>query len=329
MVNERNIIGRMTEKFPKIQKDMKIEDVSKFLNENILEFEMIDYLYVIDENQHLIGILSIKELFKGKEANLLVENIMEKKIITVSDNSELEQVVYIALSNGIKSVPVLNHEDQLIGIIAYNTILEIFNEEVRADIFNFGGIFHREGIDDTTINSGKWQLIRKRVTWLIVGIFGGILTASIVSIFENLLSVLLTLASFIPVLAYLSDAAGTQSETLVIRSMALNPAITFKKYIIKELIIASALAAICGIIITILTSLLWKNFLLGSIIGVSIFLSIIAAIFISTSLPFLFRIFKLDPAFASGPFATMVSDIATMVIYFGIATLFLNASGFL
>lgn len=172
-------------------------------------------------------------------------------------------------------------------------------------------------------------MIKTRLPWLIIGVLGGTVTASIVSSFENVLSILLALAAFAPVLAYISDAVGTQSETLTVRSIALDPKLSVKSYFLRELLVAVSLALACGFLITLVALIGWHNPLLGLIVGLSMFLSILAAVFISTSLPFLFKRLDLDPAIASGPFATMLGDVATMTIYFSVASLLLAYFGLL
>ncbi|MDH5438190.1 MAG: magnesium transporter [Candidatus Bathyarchaeota archaeon] len=172
-------------------------------------------------------------------------------------------------------------------------------------------------------------MIKTRLPWLMIGVLGGTITASIVSSFENVLSILLALAAFAPVLAYMSDAVGTQSETLTVRSIALDPKLSLKSYFLRELLVAVSLALACGFLIAAVAVIGWHNPLLGLIVGLSMFLSILAAVFISTSFPFLFKKLDLDPAIASGPLATMISDIASVVIYFDVASLFLAYFGLL
>ena len=160
-----------------------------------------------------------------------------------------------------------------------------------------------------------------------IGVGGGVVTASIVSSFESMLGMLITLAAFIPVLAYLSDAAGTQSETLAVRSIALDPELSLKSYFVREYKVAISLGLACGLFLSVIAMIGWKNNILGLIVGISMFLSIFSAITVSTSLPFLLQKIKLDPAIVAGPFATMVSDIITITIYFGVAYLSLSYFG--
>jgi magnesium transporter len=267
-------------------------------------------------------VISIKELHaSNKDAD--VEQIMKKKLVVARPLSHQETIVYLALSNKIKAIPVVDREKHLLGIVPYDTILEIFNEEVREDVFKFGGIFHKVGKEYTTIKSSAVTMIKTRLPWLVIGVLGGTITASVISSFEHVLNTLLALAAFAPVLAYLSDAVGTQSETLVVRSIALDPKLSLKSYFAREFAVALSLALTCAFLLSAIAFVGWRNSTLGLIVGVSMFLSIISAVLISTGFPFLFKKANLDPAVASGPFATMISDVATVTIYFTVASLLL------
>jgi len=320
--------SRIITAFPQAKIGEKIRDVKKMLADKAEIFDTIDYVYVTDEDNVIHGVISIKEIHSSrKDSN--VEDVMKKDLIVAHPLTHQERIVYLALSNKIKAIPVVDEKRHLLGIVPYDTILQIFNEEVRQDVFIFGGMFHKVGKEYATIKSSASVMIKSRLPWLIIGVLGGTITASIISGFEHVLSTLLALAAFAPVLAYISDAAGTQSETLAVRSMALDPKLSLKSYFLRELIVAIFLALGCGFLISVIALIGWQNSILGLIVGLSMFLSVIAAVFISTFFPFLFKKLGLDPAIASGPFATMISDIATIAIYFITASIFLAYFGLL
>lgn len=318
--------SRIITAFPRVKIGEKIKDLEKMLLIKADAFETIDYLYVVDDDNVLKGVVSIKELHaSGKDAN--VEEIMKKKLVVAHPLTHQERIVYLALSNKIKAIPVVDREKRLLGIVTYDAILQIFNEEVREDVFKFGGIFHKVGKEYTTIKSSALTMVKMRLPWLIIGVLGGTITALIISSFEHVLNALLALAAFAPVLAYLSDAVGTQSETLTVRSIALDPKLALKSYFVREFAVALSLALACGLLLSAIAFVGWQNSTLGLIVGLSMFLSIIAAVLISTGFPFLFKKANFDPAIASGPFATMISDVATVTIYFTVASILLTFFG--
>ncbi|MDI6644594.1 MAG: magnesium transporter [Methanobacteriaceae archaeon] len=298
-------------------------ELQSMFSQKAHSFNNINYVYVVDEHNILKGVISIKNILIS-DIKSKVDHLMECDVITVNPDTDPERVVYMALSNGIKNMPVVDEEKHFLGIISYDNIMKIFNHELESDIFTFGGIFHRIGDEYTTIKSSSWQMVKSRLPWLIIGILGGTVAASVISTFETLLSKLLVLAAFIPVMVYMSDAAGTQSEALIIRGIALDPNLSIRSYFIREFKVATAISLASGIFVFIISIVGWGNPILSCIIGLSMFLSIIAAVCIATLSPLLFNKIKLDPAVATGPLATIFSDIITLAIYFSVALFFFN-----
>jgi len=319
--------GRMITSIPCVNINSTIKDVEELLREKSKEFDTLDYIYVTNGENVLNGVISIKKILGTSNKDLKVNQLMDKNLITAKPLTPQERLVYLTLSHGIKAIPIVDSKKRLLGVVPHDIIFKIFNQEVQSDVFKFGGIFHRVGKEFATLRASTKLMIKSRLPWLILGVFGGVIAASVISSFEDLLSNFLVLAAFIPVLVYMSDAVGTQSETLIIRSIALDPKLSLRSYFLREFKVSAALAITCAVIISITAIIGWKNPVIGLIIGFSMFLSIIAAVFISTFFPLVFRKFGYDPAVATGPFATMVSDISTLAIYFTVATLFLDYTG--
>ncbi|MEM5843696.1 MAG: magnesium transporter [Candidatus Aenigmatarchaeota archaeon] len=314
----------MIKEVPVVSVDSSLEEVKKILTREAEKFEVLDYIYVVDKEKVLCGVFSIKELMKAKDKNLKAKDIMKKDLVFAHPRTHQERIVYLALSKGIKAVPVVDEKNHLLGVVPYDTILTIFNQEVREDIFKFGGLFHKVGKEYTTIKSPAKHMIKSRLPWLLVGIFGGIIAASIVTFFESVLSVFLALASFIPVMVYITDSIGTQSETLIVRSIALDPKFSVKSYMIRELKVTLALSSVCSLTLALIALIGWKNFLLSCIVGVALFVGMFAGVLVSSLLPLFFKKIGKDPAIATGPLATLLSDILTLAIYFLIAEAFMS-----
>lgn len=313
----------ITDQVPICSGETSMGKVKEYLEINSPQFKNIDYIYVLDEKNILKGVLSIKEVLSSS-SDLKVKNIMQTEPITAQKDTSQEEMVYLALSHGLKSIPITSQDNEFLGILAHDDILRIFNREIQKDIFNFGGVFHKVGEEYTSIRSSTGHMIRSRLPWLIVGVMGGILAASLIAQFEELLSSFIALASFIPVMVYMSDAAGTQSEALIIRSLALDPKLSFKSYLIREIKVAGVIAIISGALAGIMAMITRSNPMLGAIIFASMFFSIIASVVIATVAPLLFKKINFDPAVATGPLATIVSDITTLAIYLGVALLLLG-----
>jgi magnesium transporter len=287
------------------------------------DLEIIDYIYIIDNTGILKGVVSIRELLQS-DADIQIDKMIKRKPITVNYFTDQERIIYLVLDHELKAIPVVNNENHLVGVVPYRAIINIFHNEFREDILKSGGIHHHiKEIEDITTPAKR--LIKARLPSLIIGLVGGLLAAYVVRGFEDILSSYLTLAAFIPVIVYLSDAVGTQSQTLIVRMIALEPNFSFRNYMSREIKIGSILGITLGVILFTVIFIAWLSINIGVIIGISIFLSMLFQAFVSTSLSILLTKFRIDPAISSGPITTIMSDITTLVIYFSIATLFLRS----
>lgn len=287
------------------------------------DLEVVDYIYIIDNTGILKGVVSIRELLQS-DADIQIDKMIKRKPITVNYFTDQERIIYLVLDHELKAIPVVNNENHLVGVVPYRAIINIFHNEFREDILKSGGIHHHiKEIEDITTPAKR--LIKARLPSLIIGLFGGLLAAYVVRGFEDILSSYLTLAAFIPVIVYLSDAVGTQSQTLIVRMIALEPNFSFRNYMSREIMIGSILGITLGVILFIVVFIGWLSITIGVIIGISIFFSMLFQAFVSTSLSILLTKFRIDPAISSGPLTTIMSDITTLVIYFSIATLFLRS----
>jgi magnesium transporter len=212
---------RITSKFLSAEEEDSIGSIKKSLLTRAKEFDTIDYIYVVNRSKVLRGVISVKEALQAFDETR-VSSIMKRDVVYVDEHADQERVVYLVLENNLKVLPVVDKENRLLGVIPYDTILAIFHHEFREDILKTGGIHHEiHEIEELTTPASK--LVRARLPSLVLGLIGGLIAAYIVSGFEYVLSSYLALAAFIPVMVYLSDAIGTQSQTLTVRMIALNP----------------------------------------------------------------------------------------------------------
>jgi len=316
----------MVTEVPVFSADDTIGKIKEVLVDKSSQFNSLDYIYLTDKINTLVGVISIKDILVTVDKSVKASEIMVRDLVTADVTTDQGRLVYLALSHGLKSIPVVNEEGGFMGVVPYDTILQIFNLEVQSDVFNFGGIFHRVGDEYISIHSSAIHMIRSRLPWLIIGVIGGTLAASLIAQFEELLASFIALASFIPVMVYMSDAAGAQTEALIIRSMALDTHLDVRKYLTREILVATVLALASGAFAALLAYLTRQNLILGVIIFLALFFSIIASVTINTLAPLILRKFNYDPALATGPLATIFSDIATLAIYLAVAIILLGWS---
>jgi magnesium transporter len=318
-------VTRITTRFLPVGEEETAGEIKKLVTERAREFEVIDYVYVVDGSRFLHGVASFKDILQSRD-DVPVKKIMKRKPVTVDMHADQERIIYLVLKNRLKSIPVVDSENRLSGVVPYDAILDIFHHEFREDILRSGGIHHHiKEIED--IATPVSRLVRARLPSLALGLIGGLLAAFIVSGFEGMLSSYFVLASFIPVMIYLSDAIGTQSQTLIVRMIALEPGFSVKRYLAREVQVGGILGVIFASLLFAAASLGWGPLQAGAIIGLSILVSIVFQSLISVYLSVSLVKFNVDPAVASGPLTTIISDITTLALYFGIASLLLRFFG--
>ncbi len=318
----REIAGaKITERYLSVSGDELIGHVKATIAERAGQLEVVDYIYVVNGQNRLQGVASLKEILQSSDESRI--SIIMRKPVALDFHADQERLVYLVLKHNLKAVPVVDPSNHLKGVVPYKTILEVFHHEFREDILRSGGIHHHiKEIEEITTPASK--LVRARLPSLILGLIGGLFAAYIVTSFEQVLGSYLALAAFIPVVVYISDAVGTQSQTLVVRMIALEPEFSVRKYLTRELKIGGVIGIIFAISLFVAGFLGWSSLHIGFVIGSSIFLSVIFQAFIATYLSALLAKRKIDPALASGPLTTIISDITSLALYFAIASALLG-----
>jgi magnesium transporter len=320
--NLGKIKGQFTKEILTVNPENNVGYIKEILTKKAKQFEIIGYVYVVDHTQKLVGVISLKEILQENN-EILAEKLMIKNVISIREYDPQENVVHLAIKHGFWSIPVVDKEKHLLGVIPHKTILSIFHHKVREDVLRSGGIHHKIK-EIESLETPVSRLVRARLPSLFIGLIGGLVAAAIISNFESFLNEYIVLASFIPVIVYLSDAIGTQSQTLIIRMIALEPNFSLRRYLFREIKIGSFLGFIFAISLFAAVFFGWGKLDLGIVIGSSIFLSMIFQAFFSTYISIIFEKFGIDPATATGPIATIISDITTVVAYFSIAVSLLN-----
>ncbi len=310
----------MVSKVPVIHPGATIAGVERLLLEKTKKLETINYIYVVDREDKLLGVLSVKEVFRAPKETP-VEKIMTTKLITARPHTDQERIALLAIEHSIKEVPVVDHEDRFLGVVPDDVILNVLHQENIEDVLRFAGIH-----DPTkeTIKADAATLIRKRLPWLLVGLLGGLIAVWVVNFFEQTLEVQIILASFIPAIVYMADAVGTQTQTIFIRTLAIDRHLKILSYLGREIKVGLGISVFMSVLMGILAYLFWEPNVIALILGFSFLATIMVAIGVAVFLPWFFTKLKIDPAIASGPFATIIRDILSLFIYFWIATFILE-----
>ncbi|WP_188455655.1 magnesium transporter [Virgibacillus oceani] len=310
----------MTTEFVALYKTFTVKQAMQHLKTEAPDAETIYYLYVIDEDKRLVGVLSLRDLIIAAE-HTLIEEVMGEKIVSVSVALDQEEVAQMMRDYDFLAVPVVDFQDHLLGIITVDDILDVMEEEADDDYSKFAAVSDVGRPDENAFISAK-----KRLPWLIILLFLGMLTASLIGRFEKTLDQVAVLAIFIPLIAGMAGNTGTQALAVAVRGLATGDygKQGKAKLILREAGTGLITGTVCGIVITVVIYL-WKGeIFLGLLVGLSIMATLIVATLAGSLVPIIMDRLKIDPAVASGPFITTINDIISILIYFGMATAFMN-----
>jgi len=312
----------LTKKVPIVLQSLNIGAIESLLLKDIQKLENINYVYVVDEKAILKGVLSIKELFRISK-NMPIFRVMKTNLITVSPGTHRERIAILAIQHNLKNIPVVDKTGLFLGVVPSDVILNALHQESIEDALRGSGILKHDSARDF-ITAPASEHFKKRLPWLIFGLLGSFLAAIVIGFFEETLSKMIILASFIPSVVYIADAVGSQTQTIFIRSFSIDKKMALKSYVRREIFVGLLLAVSLSVASTLLTYFLWNEPLIALIIGISFFLTILISAGFGILLPWIFYKLKFDPAITSGPFSTVISDILSVLIYFGVAFLVLS-----
>ena len=308
----------MVQEVPIAYSDQTIGDVEEMLFKKSSNVLTINYIHVIDFKGHLVGIFSIREIFRfNKETP--VSKVCHKKIISAFPETDKEQVVMLALKNNLKSIPVVNENNIFLGVIPNDTIMKTLYEEMTEDIMHISGISQEASYGDTEKSLPIIRTLKRRLPWLVIGMMGGILAAGIVGMFEEILSSYIILAAFIPLIVYMSGASCSQMQAFIIRDLAFNPKLKFLQYLFKQSGITILIGLLTSIILYFVSLGLYGQPMISFVLSLALLFAIASSLLTGIIIPFIFSRLKLDPADASGPIGVIIQDIISVFVYLLVA----------
>ncbi|MBT2639240.1 magnesium transporter [Bacillus sp. ISL-45] len=310
----------MTTEFIAISANQTVRSAMYILKKEAPQAETIYYIFVVDEEKRLAGVVSLRDLIVADDETMIVE-IMNDRVVSVSVGEDQEEVARMMRDYNFLALPVVDFQNHLLGIITVDDIIDVMEEEASDDYSKLAGIADLDTVDQNPLSAAK-----KRLPWLIILLFLGMFTASLIGRFEDTLDKVAILAVFIPLIAGMAGNTGTQALAVAVRGIATGDLEKESKWsiILREAGTGLITGAVCGILVTFIVYF-WKGELfLGALVGISIFITLIISTLAGTLVPLLMHRLKIDPAVASGPFITTINDIISILIYFGIATAFMS-----
>lgn len=282
--------------------------------------ETISYLYVVDHDRKLVGVVSYRDLLLA-DINDVIHDIMYKRVIYVSEDTDQEEVAQLIERYDFLAIPVVNKDHVLMGIVTVDDIIDVVIQEANEDIEKLSA-----SGKDIDFDTKSYVAAYRRLPWLVLLLFIGLVSGSIISMYENALQKVVALAFFMPMITGMTGNTGTQSLAIVVRGLVSND-INKKvvtRLIFRELNVGLIIGLICGLLIAVI-ALFWQgSIVLGLVVGCSLVLTLIVGTLAGTVIPIILYKLNIDPAIASGPLITTLNDIFSLVIYFGLASMFLN-----
>ena len=294
------------------------------------EQEMVFYLYVVDDRQHLVGVISLRDLITSKPNKKLSE-MMITHVHSVQPFTDQEEVAQIVSRYNILAVPVVDDGNKLMGIITVDDVIDVIREEATEDFLQMAGA----GRDRDILMKSAFSNAKTRFPWLFASWIGGMLVASIITTYEETLGQVLALMAFLPIIIGMAGNVGTQTATIVVRGIATGrvaPSAALQ-LVFKELKVGLMLGGIYGVLlggagyvlgmigymdVGVITAVE-----LGITVGIGIILAMATAAFVGALVPVVLHRINLDPAVATGPFVTTSVDILGVVVYFIVAGFFI------
>ncbi len=324
--------GRMSPRFARLRPEMTADEALAYLRYQASQVETIYYAYALDPEQHLEGVISLRDLFSSDRSKT-VHDLMRKRFVFATEEMDQEAVAKLFSQHRLLAIPVLDGNRLMKGIVTVDDIVAIVEEEASEDIQKVGGM---EALDGPYLEVTFWNMVKKRAGWLAVLFLGEMLTATAMGYFEDEIAKAVVLALFLPLIISSGGNSGSQATTLIIRAMAIGEVRLrdWWRVIKRELLVGAALGLVLAVI-GMARILVWQairgtygvHYLLialtiaCSLIGVVLFGSIAGSM-----LPFILRRVGLDPASASAPFVATLVDVTGLIIYFSVASAILRGT---
>tara|TARA_B110000046_G_scaffold173759_1_gene196675 strand:+ start:25152 stop:26510 length:1359 start_codon:yes stop_codon:yes gene_type:complete len=309
--------GLMAKELIKVRINWTLIQCLREMRKQAEDIEDVYTIYVVDNENKLIGTLSLKQLLLAP-SGATVKDLYFDEVRSAKAYEEAEEIASIMEKYDLVVLPVVDELNRLIGRITIDDIVDVIKEEAEKDYQMASGI--SESVDST---DSVRVLTRARLPWLLVGLLGGIFGALVINQYEDTLQIYPEMALFIPLIAAMGGNVGVQSSAIIVQGLA-NNSLGFDNLfqrLGKELLVALVNGLVCSVLILVYTMIYKDNNALAGTVSVALVLVIAFAGLFGTFVPLMLDKYKIDPALATGPFITTMNDIVGLFIYFGIGHL--------
>lgn len=310
----------MTTEFFSLPEDATAQEAIRRL-QHATDAEMVFYIYVTDKDEHLVGVLSLRQLLTVPPMTPL-KHIMTRDVMSVSVDLDQEEVARQVARYNLLAIPVVEKDGTLVGIITVDDVVDVIREEATEDMLKMAGAV--EG--DAHLKSSSFEAARSRLPWLFTNLVGSLVSGWILWLFRLTLQEVVAIVSFLPVIAAMGGNVGLQSSTLIIRGLATGRIELSDVWSVffREVRIGLMLGIACGLILTGVGWLWHGQVFLGMVVGASVMIAFLVSTSMATIMPIVLKRVGVDPAVAAGPFVTTANDITGITIYLALATALLE-----
>jgi magnesium transporter len=321
--HENSAGGIMTAEFVHLKKNMNVAQAIDYIRKNSTDKESIYTCYVTDNSRILEGVVTVKTLLLSSD-DALVGDIMDMDIISAYTSDDEEEVAALIGKYDLLSVPVVDHENRLVGIVTVDDAVDVITTEATEDFEKMGALIPSE---KPYLRTNIMTLAKNRLPWLLVLMVSAMFTGAILGRFEAAMAAVPLLITFIPMLTDTGGNSGSQTSSIIIRGMAINEIKPddFLTVILKEFGVSILVGAVLGLINMLRIFLFYPDsFKIGIVVSISIFVTVVTAKLIGAILPMVAKRLKLDPALMASPLLTTIVDAISLIMYFLIAQLILG-----
>ena len=327
---EAETAGRiMTTEYVRLSREMTVAEAMSKIKISAKDKETIYTLYITDEVRTLEGVISLRELLVA-ESDEKIEDLMQKKVIKVSIDTDQEEVARLLQELDLLAIPVVDKEKRLVGIITVDDAMDILEDEATEDMFDSAGIAdiknQESNRSEILVFGSLWQIWKMRLPFLIFTLIGGIFAGMVIDGFEETLESVAIVAVFIPIIMDMGGNVGTQSATVFTRGLLLGhiKMKDVKKNLFKEIFVGVTMGGLVGLV-TGLIAYFWYGIPgLGIAVGLALAFTTSIAAGLGFFVPYLLVKFNIDQASGTGPIITSIKDITGLLVYFYLVTVFLG-----
>ena len=311
--------GIMTTEFIALKKNLNVKDALLKIKEIGPKTEVIELIFVIDDEQKLYGTVDLRDIFVAED-KVLLEELTNVHVVTVYPETDQEKVSLLVSKYDLKAIPVINKQRVLLGIITVDDIIDVIVQEHTEDMLRLAGV---RGQD--LENRSVFTSVQRRLPWLMINLGTAFLAAFTVTLFESVIAQVVALASSMSIVTGMGGNAGNQSLSVVVRGIALGE-LDFKKswpLVFREMLVGITQGAIIGVLAGIILYMKVGNIMFGVIIFMAMVMNMLIATSFGFLIPLIIKRFNFDPALGSSIFLTASTDIFGFFIFLSLAKLFL------